>query len=102
MHPTHEWIRNKEPNEHVNIIADEIIDNIKNDYRILFLSHFDRLLYEKINKLIGRRALILDPKEDLNINVKNPDQALIQEKINDHTTDKLLKKHGVTTNDCHI
>ena len=94
LHPTYDWIRNKEPNDHANIIAQEIIQNTKKDSRVLFLSNFDKIPYILTKKVIGTRALMLDTLDDLNIIEKTPDQALIQDKIKKEVTVRLLEKYG--------
>ena len=95
LHPTYSWIRNKEPEDHTNVIAQEIFNNIRGENsKVLFLSHYDTKIHDLVQASIGSRTVLLDPKDDLNILVPSPDQALIQDKINTDTTNILLEKYG--------
>ncbi len=77
--PTFDWIVNKEPDEHSNIIAEESIKHLKsNDGKILFLTNFDYKSYSIAHEKIGSRANLLK------LNKNNSDyinQATIEQKI---------------------
>ena len=47
-----------------------------------FLSMYDKKVYDSVNKSLGSRVVLLDSNKDLGILNTNPNQALIQEKIN--------------------
>ena len=46
LHPKYSWIRNKEPDDHANLIAEEILKYTANGAStVLFLSKFDQKVY---------------------------------------------------------
>jgi len=92
LKPKFSWVKNREPDDHAHIIADELLRLTKhNNSNVLFLSHFDKKAYDLVKEHIGSRAIMLDSKKDLGISKKNPTQALIQQKIN---TNKNLSDMG--------
>ena len=52
LHPKLDWIRNKEPDKHAELLAKDLLEYLKNDNsKVLFLSVYDKKLYGLINKL---------------------------------------------------
>lgn len=95
LHPKFDWIRNKEPDKHSDLLAKEIMQYLENDNsKVLFLSLYDKKLYDLINEHVGKRAYLLNPSKDLGINQSVPGQALIPEKIIKQKAKKLSGKFG--------
>ena len=93
--PSFDWIRNKEPDKHADLLANDLLEYLKNDNsKVLFISVYDKKLYGLINKHTGEKAYLLDPIKDLEIEEFDPGQALIQKKINPEKLKKLRKKIG--------
>lgn len=93
--PKFSWVKNKEPDDHAYIIADEVLRLSKfNESTVLFLSHFDNKVYDIVKEILGSRAVMLDSKKDLSITKKNPSQALIQEKLKDVKSTNLKNYFG--------
>jgi len=93
--PKYSWIRNKEPDNHADLIAEEVLKNTDgSNAKVLFLSTYDKKVYDLVKKLLGSRAVLLDPNKDLGIVHKAPTQALIQEKINITKAEQLSKYLG--------
>ena len=95
LHPKFDWIRNKEPDKHADLLAKDLLEYLKNDNsKALFLSVYDKKLYDLINKHASKQVYLLDPSKDLGIEKSDPGQALIQEKINLEKSKKLSEKIG--------
>ena len=95
LHPKYSWIRNKEPDDHASLIAEEVLKQTANgNSSVLFLSIFDQKVYDIVNKSLGPRAVLLDSYKDLGILQETPGQALIQEKINMKKAGELSKYLG--------
>jgi len=93
--PKYKWIDNKEPDKHAFVIAEALLSYVKcPDTRILFLSKYDKKVFDIVKEKIGTQAYLLDPALDLEINQTNPSQILIQERINSRFLSKLSKKIG--------
>ena len=83
LNPNYSWIQNKEPDDHAYLIAEQVLKYaVNNNAKVLFLSKYDRKVYELVKESLGSRAILLDANKDLGIFDTNPNQALIQEKIN--------------------
>ena len=51
LSPDYNWIKNKEPNDHAYLIAEQVIKYTENsDATVLFLSMFDKKVYDLVNK----------------------------------------------------
>jgi len=95
LHPKYNWIRNKEPDDHADIITQYIFQDLKdNNSTVLFLSIYDKKIFDSVKKSFGPRAILLNPLEDLGISKQVPGQALIQEKINTDIAKQLSEKYG--------
>ena len=82
--PKYSWVRNKEPDDHAELIADEVLKYTdSNDGEVLFLSKYDQKVFDIVRNILGDRAILLDPKKNLEILQPSPNQSLIQEKINE-------------------
>ena len=93
--PKYSWVKNKEPDEHAELIADEVLKYTdKNDGKVLFLSKYDQKVFSIVQKFLGNRAILLDPKKNLEILQPSPNQSLIQEKINKKYANKLSNYLG--------
>ncbi len=83
LSPDCNWIKNNEPDDHAYLIAEQVIKYTENsNATVLFLSMYDKKVYDSVNKSLGSRVVLLDSNKDLGILNTNPNQALIQEKIN--------------------
>jgi len=83
LSPDNNWIKNKEPDDHAYLVAEQVKNYTENsDATVLFLSMFDKKVYDLVKKSLGTRVVLLDSNKDLGILNTNPNQALIQEKIN--------------------
>ena len=95
LHPKFDWIRNKEPDQHIDLLAKDLLRYLKiNNMRVLFLSIYDKKIYDKIHEHLSERPYMLDPLKDLGVEKTNPGQALIQEQITSEKTKKLSEKIG--------
>jgi len=83
LNSNYSWIQNKEPDDHAYLISEQVLKYASNnDAKVLFLSKYDKKVYELVKESLCSRAVLLDANKDLGILDANPNQALIQEKIN--------------------
>jgi len=95
LKPKFSWVINKEPDDHAELIATEVLKHTEsNDGKVLFLSIYDKKVYDIVRNIIGDRAVLLDPQKDLEILQISPTQSPIQEKINKKFTKKLSRNLG--------
>lgn len=95
LHPKFDWIRNKEPDKHADLLAKGLLEYLENDNsKVLFLSVYDKKLYDLINEHVSKQAYLLDPLKDLGIKNSHPGQSLIQEQITREKLKKLSVKIG--------
>jgi len=95
LHPKFDWIKNKEPDKHADLLAKEILQYLQNDNsKVLFISVYDNKVYGLINERVGNRAYLLHPLKDLDLKQSDPGQALIQEQITPEKSKKLSEKIG--------
>ena len=95
LHPKFDWIRNKEPDKHADLLITCLLDYLeKENSRVLFLSVYDKKLYDALKKHVGKRAYLLNHLKDLGIEQSDPGQALIQEQITPEKAKKLSEKIG--------
>ncbi|MDP7197738.1 MAG: hypothetical protein QF864_16340 [SAR202 cluster bacterium] len=95
LKPNYSWIQNKEPDDHAYLIAEQVLKYASNnDAKVLFLSKYDKTVYELVKESLGSRAILLDANKDLGILDTNPNQALIQEKINLNNLEHLSSFFG--------
>jgi len=95
LNPNYSWIQNKEPDDHAYLIAEQVLKYASNnDVKVLFLSKYDKKVYELLKESVGSRAILLDANKDLGVLDTNPNQALIQEKINLNNLEHLLSCFG--------
>jgi len=95
LNPNYSWIQNKEPDDHAYLIAEQVLKYAgNNNAKVLFLSKYDRKVYELVKESLGSRAILLDANKDLGILDTNPNQALIQEKINLNNLEHLSSFFG--------
>ena len=93
--PSLDWLKNKEPEEHLLPVAGDIVEYMGNDLgRILAISDCDEVLANALEKITGQKVLRLAPYEDLGIKQPSPGQALIQAEINCQNTRRLREKLG--------
>ncbi len=79
--PKLNWIKNNEPDEHLNDLIFFLDNKLKNNKKILLVSSFDRKIYDALKEKEYKNLHILELKKHLNISKKNPNQFLIQNKI---------------------
>ena len=83
LNSNYSWIQNNEPDDHAYLISEQVLKYASNnDAKVLFLSKYDKKVYELVKESLCSRAVLLDANKDLGILDTNPNQALIQEKIN--------------------
>ena len=93
--PEFNWIKNNEPDDHAYLIAEQVLKYASNnDAKVLFLSKYDKTVYELVKESLGSRAVLLDANKDLGILDTNPNQALIQGKINLNNLEHLSSCFG--------
>jgi len=89
------WIKNNEPDDHADILAKIVLECIEgNNSRVLFVSKYDKRVFDLVEACIGNRAYLLDPHSDLDIDKVNFSQATIQDKVNPLASRKLVDKLG--------
>ena len=95
LHPKFDWIRNKEADKHTDSLATSLLEYLGNDNaKVLFISAYDKKLYDALKVHMGKRAYLLDPSKDLGIKQFAPGQALIQEQITSEKAKQLSEKIG--------
>ena len=91
----YKWIINKEPDKHLYLISDRIIKDSKTkNTKVLFLSEFDRIVFDSVHSLHNIDSIMVDPKADLSIEHDNINQALILDEFNNDNVSHLIKKYG--------
>ncbi len=79
--PKLKWIKNNEPDEHLNELIKYLEKKLKENKKILLISSFDKKIYDSIKYKKYSNLKILDSKKHLKILKKNPNQFMIQNSI---------------------
>ncbi|MDP7195729.1 MAG: methyltransferase domain-containing protein [SAR202 cluster bacterium] len=96
MIPKYNWVENKEPTDHLNIVVETLKKDFFKDQKvkILFISKYDEPIYERVVDYENVFACILDPKEDLGLELNYISQATLQNKYVFTVIKKILNKYG--------
>lgn len=79
--PKLKWIKNNEPDEHLNELISYLEKKLEEEKRVLLVSSFDKKIYESLKYKNYKNLKLLDSKKHLKIFKKNPNQFLIQNSI---------------------
>lgn len=79
--PKLKWIKNNEPDEHLNDLILYLEKKLNERKKILLISNFDKKIYDILKKKKNKNLKIIDSKKHLKIKGKNPNQFLIQKSI---------------------
>ena len=79
--PKLKWIKNNEPDDHLDELILYLKKKLRERKKVLLISSFDEKIYTSLKSKNFKNLKILDSKKNLKISIKNPNQFLIQNSI---------------------